>query len=342
MLTIDGSRGEGGGQILRTALALSLVTGTPFRIENIRAGRERPGLLRQHLTAVEAARAVSAAEVIGASVGSRELVFRPGRCRGGSYAFSIGTAGSTTLVLQTILPALLTASESSAVSVEGGTHNPHSPPYEFFARAYLPIVEKLGARLTSKLERPGYYPAGGGRLRLDVVPVARLSRLDVLERGPIVNKRATATVANLPRDIAQRELSILGRELGWEGSCFDLISRRDSPGPGNVVSIEIESENICEVFTSFGERGVRAESVAKRAAHEARDYLQSEAPVGRHLADQLVLLLAMGGGGSFRTLTPTAHTTTQLDIVPQFLDVTCDITEERRGIFRIDVSTARG
>src|SRR5262249_27347963 len=163
-----------------TALALSLLTSTPFRIENIRAGRRRPGLLRQHLTAVEAARAVSSAEVTGASAGSRDLTFRPGPCRGGSYTFSIGTAGSTTLVLQTLLPALLMAKEPSVISVEGGTHNPQSPPYEFFAGSYLVQWRKAGARVDAELERSGYYPAGGGRICVTVEPAAALARLDVL------------------------------------------------------------------------------------------------------------------------------------------------------------------
>jgi RNA 3'-terminal phosphate cyclase (ATP) len=338
MLTVDGSRGEGGGQILRTALALSLVTGTPFRIDNIRAGRQRPGLLRQHLTAVEAARAVSMAGVIGATVGSKELTFSPGRCRGGTYSFSIGTAGSTTLVLQTILPGLLTASEPSVVSIEGGTHNPHSPPYEFLERAYLPLVAKLGARVVSELERPGYYPAGGGKLRVNIEPAKALTRIDIIERGAVLTQKATATVANLPRDIAQREISTLRQELGWDGSLCEVITRRDSPGPGNVVSVEIESEHIREVFTSFGERGIRAEAVAQRVAAEVRDYLAHDVPVGRHLADQLVLLLAMSGGGSFRTLAPTSHTTTQLELVPQFLEVACRCAEQSSGVFRIDIS----
>lgn len=284
---------------------------------------------------------MSAAEVTGASVGSRELTFCPGRCHGGTYSFSIGTAGSTTLVLQTILPGLLFANEPSVVSVEGGTHNPHSPPYEFLARAYLPLIARLGARVASDLERPGYYPAGGGRLRVRIEPTQALRRMDLLERGAILTKKGTATAANLPRAIAQREISTLQRALGWDSSCFEVITRRDSPGPGNVVSVEIESEHAREIFTSFGERGVRAEAVAERVAAEVQDYLAHDVPVGSHLANQLVLLMALAGGGSFRTLAPSLHTTTQLELIPRFLNVACRSTEEEAGTFRIDVTANR-
>src|SRR5262245_8861795 len=163
MLIIDGSFGEGGGQILRTALGLSLVTGVPFRIEKIRAGRQKPGLMRQHLTAVNAAAQVGQAEVIGASVGSQELTFTPGKISPGDYTFAVGTAGSATLVLQTVLPALLTAAQPSFLTLEGGTHNPHAPPFDFLARAFLPLIGRMGPSVTATLIRPGFYPAGGGQ-----------------------------------------------------------------------------------------------------------------------------------------------------------------------------------
>ena len=163
MLTIDGSVGEGGGQILRTALALALVTGTPFRIHAIRARRRKPGLLRQHLTAVNAAATVGGASTDGASLGSRELTFRPGRITPGEYRFAVGTAGSTGLVLQTVLPPLLLASGPSTVTVEGGTHNPGAPPFDFLARVFLPLLRRMGAHVEARLDRPGFYPAGGGQ-----------------------------------------------------------------------------------------------------------------------------------------------------------------------------------
>src|SRR6185369_8211050 len=174
MIALDGSQGEGGGQILRSALALSLVTGTPFRIDNIRARRARPGLMRQHLTAVEAAAAVGAARTSGAALGSRSLTFAPTTVKAGEHTFSVGTAGSATLVLQTVLPSLLTADRPSSLVLEGGTHNPSSPPFDFLAKAFLPIVAGMGAQVEATLERPGFYPAGGGRFRVTVAPAKAL------------------------------------------------------------------------------------------------------------------------------------------------------------------------
>ena len=172
MLTINGSQGEGGGQILRTALAMSLVTGKPFRIVRIRAGRKKPGLLRQHLTAVQAAAQIGQATVEGAAIGSQELTFTPGEIRPGEYRFAVGTAGSATLVLQAVLPALLTAPGLSVLTLEGGTHNPFAPPFDFLHRSYLPLVNRMGPTVEARLERPGFYPAGGGKFVVTVEPAA--------------------------------------------------------------------------------------------------------------------------------------------------------------------------
>src|SRR6476620_518674 len=167
VITIDGSVGEGGGQIIRNSLALSLVTGQPFRIVNIRAGRKKPGLLRQHLTAVQAANQIGDAAVDGAEMGSGEVVFRPEGIRAGDYRFAIGTAGSTTLVLQTILPALILAGAPSHLTLEGGTHNPLAPPFDFLAQTFLPHLARFGPTVTATLARPGFFPAGGGRLEIE-------------------------------------------------------------------------------------------------------------------------------------------------------------------------------
>jgi RNA 3'-terminal phosphate cyclase (ATP) len=331
MLVLDGSQGEGGGQILRSALALSLVTGTPFRIDNIRAGRPRPGLMRQHLTAVEAAAAVSGAAVDGAAVGSRSVFFRPGPVRGGDYHFSVGTAGSTTLVLQTVLPALVTAPGPSTLVLEGGTHNPASPPFDFLVKAYLPLLCRMGPRVEAALERPGFYPAGGGRLRVSIAPATKLEPLVLDERGTIDSRRGRAVVANLPRSIAEREVARLGLRLGWESSAFSIEERADSAGPRNVVLVEIEAAHLTEVFTGFGEKNVRAETVADRVADEVSAYLASDLPVGLHLADQLVLLLALARAGSFRTMPPSTHTRTQLAVVEKFLGTVVRGEEEAPG-----------
>ncbi|HEX9983397.1 MAG TPA: RNA 3'-terminal phosphate cyclase, partial [Thermoanaerobaculia bacterium] len=318
MIVIDGSQGEGGGQILRSSLALSLVTGKPFRIERIRARRQKPGLLRQHLTAVMAAARVGAAAIEGAELGSQQLTFVPGGLHGGVYSFQIGTAGSTTLVLQTILVPLFFAETASTIEIEGGTHNSNSPPFDFLTRSYLPLLRRMGARAEVELVRPGFYPAGGGKILVTVEP-SRLGRLELLERGALIATRARACVANLPYDIAQREVAVVGDKLGWT----ELQARTltDSVGPGNVLTLEAEYEHVTEVVTGFGERGVRAEEVASRASEEMLRYLSAEGAAGEHLADQLLLPMALGGGGEFTAVTVSSHTTTNAEVIGRFLDV---------------------
>jgi RNA 3'-terminal phosphate cyclase (ATP) len=334
ILTIDGSEGEGGGQVLRSSLAMSLVTGRPFVIENIRAKRSKPGLMKQHLTAVNAAAEVSRAEVTGAAIGSARVEFRPGRVEPGNYAFSVGTAGSTTLVLQTVLPALLLAEGESSLILEGGTHNPFAPPLDFLTKAYLPLVNRMGPSVTVDplYVRPGFYPAGGGKFSVHIRPSCQLGRLDVMERGEIRARRVTAMVANLPQHIGERECRVIAEETGWSPGCFLVEMVKHSRSPGNVVLIELESEHLTEVFVGFGKIGVRAEAVARRVLDEARAYLDAEVPVGKYLADQLLLPLGIGahfgsGGGMFRTMSLSLHTTTHLDILHRFLDLDAQIEQ---------------
>lgn len=321
MITIDGSFGEGGGQMLRSALSLSLVTGQPFRIDNLRAGRERPGLMRQHLTAVLAAAQVGAAEVEGATLGSTTVALRPGRPRPGHYEFAVGTAGSTTLVLQTILIPLLMAAGPSKVVIDGGTHNTYAPPFDFLARAFVPLLARMGAKVDLRLERLGFYPAGGGRIVAAIEPLLRLAPLALSERGEVRQQGARVLLSNLPQGIGIRELDVVRKRLGWPGDRLVIEAQDDAPGPGNVLLLEVESEHVTEVFTGFGEPNVRAEAVAERAVAEARAYLGSGVPVGTHLADQLLLPLALAGGGSFVTQPVTAHTTTNAEVIRRFLDV---------------------
>lgn len=337
MITIDGRLGEGGGQVLRTSLALSMLTGQPFRIENIRAGRDKPGLLRQHLAAARAARDVCGAEVVGDAIGSRELSFAPGDITGGHYEFAVGTAGSATLVLQTVLPALLVASERSTLILEGGTHNPWAPPFDFLQRAFLPLVGRMGPKVSAELDRYGFYPAGGGRFRVTIDPVARLASLELVERGEILRKRAMAILSQLPMDVALRELKTVGRKLGLEVDPPDIVFVKDPVGPGNVVLIEIESEHATEIFTGFGQHGIRAEVVAEKVAREVRRYLAAGVPVGEHLADQLLVLMATAGG-RFRTVAPSRHTTTNIEVIKTFLPVEIIATcvDEATGVWEIE------
>lgn len=332
LLTIDGAQGEGGGQILRSSVALALVLGRPVRIERVRAGRRRPGLLRQHLTAVRAAAEIGEGSALeGAELGSTTVVFRPGVARGGEHRFAVGSAGSATLVLQTILPPLLLTPEPSSLVLEGGTHNPMAPPFEHLARAFLPLLARMGARVVAVLERHGFYPAGGGRLRVQVEPAAggRLAPLELLERGGLRGARARAVVANLPRHIAERELGRVRKTLGVADAALEL-AEVESAGPGNVLSLELESDRLTEVVTGFGEKGVRAERVADLAIREAQRYLRSPAPVGEHLADQLLLPLALAGGGAFRTLRPSSHLRTNVAVVRAFLP-SLELRLEERG-----------
>ncbi|MGJ8635678.1 MAG: RNA 3'-terminal phosphate cyclase [Phycisphaerales bacterium] len=332
MIHIDGSTGEGGGQILRSALALSMVTARPFCIEKIRSGRQKPGLLRQHLTAVKAAAAVCGAKVTGAELGSSKVEFRPGPVQSGEYSFAIGSAGSTTLVLQTILPALMIASAPSVVMIEGGTHNTHAPSVDFLCKSFLPIIERMGPRVRVEIERHGFYPAGGGRIRVEIDPVKKLAPVSIVERGDIVAQTATATVAGLSTDIAKRELDVIAKNLEWEQDSLCIEQLADSVGPGNVLSIEIQSEHVTEVFTGFGERGRSAERVAKSTAAQVHHYLHKGVPVWSHLADQLMLPFAMAGVGEFRTCALTPHSETNAFVIEQFLQIKIQSKELDRGL----------
>jgi RNA 3'-terminal phosphate cyclase (ATP) len=338
-IAIDGSLGEGGGQILRTALALSLVTGRPFRIEGIRAGRKKPGLLRQHLTAVRAAADVSRAQVSGADLGSRALSFEPAHVRGGEYRLAVGTAGSATLVLQAVLPALLIARESSRLTLEGGTHNPSAPPFDFLAKTFLPILRRMGASVEVRLETYGFYPAGGGRFVTTIEPCVKLGRLSLLDRGE-TRVHARAIVASLPETIAKRELSIVRERLGLERAFCRPETVDASVGPGNVLMIEIDCDSVSEVVTGFGVKGVSAETVASQACDEVQAYLSAGVPVGIHLADQLLVPMALAGGGTFRSLKPTAHTVTNADVIRRFLDVPVAIEHERDEVYVVTVGSA--
>jgi len=333
MITLDGARGEGGGQILRAALGLSLLTGEPFRIERIRARRRRPGLQPQHLAAVAAAAEVGAAAVEGATRGSQTLVFRPGRVRSGRYHFAVGTAGSTVLVLQTVLLPLCLAAGPSSVRLEGGTHNPQAPPFEFLERSFLPLLARMGAGVAAVLDRPGFYPAGGGELRVEIAGGSRLSPLTLLERGGVRRRLARAMVARLPRTIAERELAVVRSRLGWgEDEVEIAVLDARATGPGNVLLLEVESEHVTEVISGFGQRGVPAETVAERAADEAQRYLASGVPVGVHLADQLLVPLAVAGGGAFRTLPLSGHGATSVAVIRELTGVGVSVVEEAGGV----------
>lgn len=336
MITIDGSLGEGGGQMLRTALSLSMISGTPFRIDNIRAKRRKPGLMRQHLTCVTAAGTISSATVTGAELGSQSVTFAPRAIKGGSYNFAIGTAGATTLVFQTILPALLFADAPSRVMLSGGTHNPYAPTFDYLDRAFCPVLVKMGAGITLALHKPGFYPAGGGMWQANITP-AKLMPVTLDAAGPRVSQHIRADVSNLPFVIAQREVATATTLLNWLPECGKAHGVT-AEGHGNVIMVEIASLHITEVFTAHGERALTAEAVAAAVVDEVRAYLAVDAPVGPHLADQLLLPMALAGGGSFVTGALTQHARTNMAVIEMFLPVAFTATELDQTRVRISVT----
>jgi RNA 3'-terminal phosphate cyclase (ATP) len=330
-IQIDGAQGEGGGQMLRSALSLSLLTGQPFQMDQIRAGRQKPGLLRQHLAAVQAATQIGAAEVEGARLGSQSLSFAPKTTKAGDYKFVVGSAGSGTLVFQTILPALMLASSPSNITIEGGTHNEAAPPFDFLDKTFLPFIRRMGPQVDLTLESYGFYPAGGGRFQARIKPSSRLIPLCTGVRGEIVSKSVTVVIAHLPVHIATRELETI-QELLSGSLETSVVETKLSPGPGNVVMIQVMSDCATEVFTAFGKLGLAAEAVAKVAVLEAREYLASNAVVGEHLADQLLLPFALVGEGSFTALKLTRHAITNMAVIQKFLPVGFQINNRQHHV----------
>jgi len=320
MLTIDGSNGEGGGQILRTSLSLAMITGQSVCIKNIRAARSNPGLQHQHLAAVNAAITVSDATADGNHLGSRELIFSPQCIKPGEYHFAVGTAGSCMLVLQTVLPALMLSDQSSTITLEGGTHNPFAPPFDFLEQCFAPLLKRIGPTLELDSVRAGFFPAGGGLCRAKIVPSPfPLRSLEIMERGRMIEQKTTAVLARLPESIGQREIQTAGRLLGWpqESRSVRVV---ESPGQGNVLLLHAIFEHASEMVTGFGKLNVPAEFVAKKAAREMKAYLASTAPIGGHLADQLLLPMALGNGGVFRCTELTPHTDTNIQTIKSFLE----------------------
>ncbi len=321
---IDGSRGEGGGQIVRTALTLALVTGRSVNITNIRAHRPKPGLMPQHLAVVRAAEAIGAARVSDISRGAMNLRFEPTAVIPGEYSFDVGNAGSATLAIQAVLLPLLTADGPSELVVRGGTHTPGAPPFEFLEHVYLPALRTMGAQVTASLKRHGFAPGGGGEVRVEIDPVPHLSPRDWLQRGALRAITCQALVANLSPRIGHREVQIVTnalRGVGVSPQGESAVVEVEGQGPGNAVVITVKSEEITEVFTGFGQKSLRAEAIARGAADRAEDYIARGAPVGSHLADQLLLPMALAGGGTIRTASPTPHTHTNMDLLRAFLDV---------------------
>ena len=328
-LRIDGSRGEGGGQILRTSLALAMITGRPLRMEHIRANRAKPGLRRQHLACVEAAARLCNARVRGAEVGAATLDFEPGAITGGALEIDIGSAGSTTLVVQTILVPAIASGHALRAVIRGGTHNPLAPPFEFLDRVYLPQLRAMGADVTLTLDRHGFANGDSarrehGQLTLTVGAGGALRPIELVDAGPVTGRRATVITARLPTHVAERELAVVDQRLGFTAHEHELREVRDG-GPANVLLLEVERDGVRELITSLGEKHLRAELVAQRACDDLAAYLAADVPVGEHLADQLLLPLAIAGGGKFRAAPLSLHATTNIETIQHFLDVSISV-----------------
>lgn len=330
MVTIDGSFGEGGGQILRTSLTLSIITGESLRIVNIRANRSQPGLRHQHLQAVKAAAAISGAQVSGAELHSQEIHFRPGPIRAGNYHFKIPTAGAASLVFQTIFLPLSLADKPSQVTLEGGTHVPWSPCYHYLAWQWLPYMRRLGLQGDLALERAGYYPRGGGRIRANVQPGGVVTSLRDVVRAPLRHIRGLSSSSNLPKHIAKRQRDRVVHRLGRHYPLNDIrLKTLLSVGKGTLMLLLAEFENSQACYFSLGKKGKPAERVADEVVDEMQHFLATEGVVDQYLADQLLLPLALSPGISEICVPKvTTHLRTNAEIISAFLPVRITIEKK--------------
>lgn len=323
MIELDGKDAEGGGQILRSALALALATGQAFRLVDVRGNRAKPGLMRQHLTALRAAAAVCNGRVTGDELGSLTVTFVPGTVQPGHYKFEIGTAGSTVAVLQALLPAMAHTSSASSVTITGGTHNPMAPPFDYLATTLAPQLTRIGWNVKFTLQRPGFAPAGGGELTAHFAPLVQPQALHLHERGQAKGSVARVLLSNLRRDIGERELQALAEQLrvlpnAPQLSQSNIDSVRNAQGPGNMLSLALEFEHVTELLTCIGERSKSAQRVAEDVATQAAAYLAADAPVGEYLCDQLLVPLAVTAGGSFRATRWSPHAMAQANLINTF------------------------
>jgi RNA 3'-terminal phosphate cyclase (ATP) len=323
MLEIDGSFGEGGGQILRTSLSLSCLLNKPFRLFNIRKRRKKPGLMPQHLMGIRSLKLISSARVDGDFQGSTELVFEPGEVKAGDYFFDIGTAGSTSLLLQAILPPLIFADSGSSLTLKGGTHVPLSPPFHYINKIFIPVINKLGIEVKATIESYGFYPKGRGKVHAEIKPINEIEAIKCLERGEFKNVYGFSGVGNLPLSIAERQKNAALAILASHGinAGVETISV-STQGQGTFIFLEAETENCLAGFSSLGERGKKAELVGEEAAKEFLDYYSASACLDRHLADQIVGYLAISKGeSSFTTTEISGHLLTNLWVIEKFLGI---------------------
>ena len=333
-VTIDGSHGEGGGQILRTSLSLSALTGRPVEIVKIRAGRSRPGLQAQHLASVKAAAALCAASLEGAEIGSVRLRFAPQAApTAGVYHFAIGTAGATALVMQTVLTPLAFADGASRVAVTGGTHVSFAPTADYLERVYLPTLARHS--LAASMESPcaGFFPKGGGMVQAEVAGGGVSNPITMTERGALLSLTALVVTSGLPETVAERGIAAVRQALPRLPVTLAVEVREvPSIGAGAAVLLVAESEGGLAGFSAVGERGKRMETVAEEACGDFQAWWETGAACEEHLADQLVLPMALTAGESrWTTSRVTEHLRTVLWVVPQFLPVEAAFAEKADG-----------
>lgn len=328
---VDGSTGEGGGQILRTSLTLSCITGKNLHIENIRAARRNPGLAKQHLSCVRAACKICDGRAQGATKGSQVLDFIPGPIRSGDYHFDIGSAGSASLVVQTLLPALFLADKPSTLSVAGGTHNPMAPPFDFLNETFLPAISTAGFDGNCKLIKHGFFPAGGGKITFNIQPWRKQPQhiIDLCHTNKEPQIHARIYTAKLPEHVAQRQRKLLLQsELNIQN--VEHIEVEDSDGPGNCAMIRLCNGKRTTVFTAFGMRGKPSEDVISEVVSLAKDFLASEAAVDCFLTDQLLIYMALAKAGSFTTNELSSHLQTNMEVIKKFLPVNFSVERQKQ------------
>lgn len=324
MISIDGSYGEGGGQIIRSAVSLAAITGRAVEVYNVRAKRTKPGLQPQHLAAVKAGAQLCAANLTGAAVGSTVFTFEPTKpVQAGSYRFEIGTAGSAPLVAQTVIVPLALVGFPSSINVTGGTHNPMAPSSDYLEHVYAPALREMGASISIHSNRAGYYPAGGGELQIELTGASPLYPIDRIQRGPARAIRAIVTTSELSETVFYRAKGVL--EGGLEGAAV-LHNDKESNGPGAAIVIVVEHGKGQVAFTGLGAKGKPIEKVAEEAIQQYRVWQETTAATDEHLADQLVLPAAFASGESVWT-TPevTDHLRSVLWLVEQFVPIKYEI-----------------
>ena len=330
MLEIDGSIGEGGGQILRTSLSLSIITGQPIRIVNIRGKRKSPGLKKQHLTALLGAQEISDAKVSGAFLGSQQIEFYPQTITSGDYNFDTQSAGSTALIFQTLYPALIFAKGESSLTIHGGTHNLKAPPFEFITNSFLPLLSQMGIEISYNLERYGYYPKGGGKVTIEIIPLQNPHTLKLTQLSEI--KELTAEIVTIRKSklIADSQENEILKILP---QCTVQKIFPPSVGPANSISIHVVRENHTQTFTAFGKRNRDDAIIAKVCAQKVKIFIESNILVDTFLADQLLLPLLLTGGGEFISSKPSLHTTTNMHIIKLFTGKEIIIKEIAEGTY---------